>query len=110
MELNEKAETAAVYSVTDAAETEAGYRILSLELAEPDGIGTDEFPQFGHWLEVEELRDGAGIGELHVECPQSLAAGLVENGAEIGDVFEVVSAEKSGRGRWLIEVEVRGSN
>ena len=110
MELNEKAETAAVYSVTDAAETEAGYRILSLELAEPDGIGTDEFPEFGHWLEVEELRDGAGIGEVHVECPQSLAAGLVEKGAEIGDVFEVVNAEKSGRGRWVIEVEVRGGN
>lgn len=106
MELNEKAETAAAYSVEDAADIDGGFRVLSLELAGPEGIGTDEFPQFGHWLEVEETRGGAGIGELHVECPQSLAAALVKQDTEVGDVFEVVSAEKSGTGRWVIEAEV----
>lgn len=105
--LDDKAETPenVAHSIADAAETAAEYRIRSLELDPAEEVGTDQFPQFGDWLPAEEVRDGASIGDVWVECPRGLAQELVAAEVDEGDVFAVTAANKSPAGEWNVEVD-----
>lgn len=108
--LDDKAETpeTTAYSIEDAADSGAEFRVRSLELDPANEVGTDAFPQYGDWLAVEELRDGAALGDVHVECPRGLAAELVEQEADEGDAFAIHSVEKTANGEWSADVQVRG--
>lgn len=104
--LEDKAESEV--DVTLAADlVESQYRLVSLELTPADELGTDDFPLYGDFAEVEERSpvDGTFRGQSHVEIPASLASWLVE--AEVGtsDWWQVIDAEKVD-GSWRFEVEV----
>lgn len=81
----------------------SGYRLLSTELVPADEItDEDEFPEFGDFLSVA-LPGSGDESQLYVECPQSLAAGLVGLEVEDGDEFRVEAASKVD-GEWQVEV------
>jgi hypothetical protein len=78
------------------------YRLESLELVGADTVSPEgEFPEYGEFLETT---NSAGSTE-YVECPQHLAALLVDQlEAEEGTVFRIVSVQKVD-GAWQYEVE-----
>lgn len=90
-----------------ARELPGVYVLGSLELENADGIGTDDFPQYGDFLECQYAT--GDMEPVWVECPQDLAGKLVEQDAEPGDVLGITSSRKGPGGRWVVAVEVHDS-
>ena len=87
------------------------YRLETDELVSADELTPKgEFPQYGDFLEVSRP---AGTGEdarwreevHYVECPQGLAAWLVEEEVGVGDPFRIQTVQKVD-GNWEYGCEV----
>ena len=76
-------------------------RLQSMTVVDADEIPS-EYPQFGSFIET--VSDAYPDG-LWIECPQGLAAELVDAGISPGDPFRIVSASKGETDRWEFEVE-----
>lgn len=100
MDINDKAvETPDVMLMRDAQYS--GFILEDTELAEADDITAEgEFPEFGEFLECSVTEGGRSV---FVECPQSLAAGLVELEIAAGDGFRIGEAVKRD-GAWDVDV------
>lgn len=92
--------------VSLARDAHGAYRLEDTDLVSADEVtAEDEFPKFGKFIEVEQLtRTGKDNGTAYVECPQGLAAGLVENDIGEGDSFTVRNAAKDVDGNWTFQV------
>lgn len=96
--------------VTLAADAAGAYRLESVDLAEADDLTEDgEFPQHGRFLAVTRLNQHGeprnGTGREFLECPQALAAYLVDEGVSEGDTFTVSRSFKTDGGRWDFVVD-----
>mgnify|MGYP006287405629 CR=1 FL=1 len=102
MKLGDKAEETP--DVRLARDSSPGlYQFVTDELVNADVLtGEEQFPQYGDFLEVGRPQSGATI---FIECPQALAAWLVENEVETDDWFRITSVQKVDR-RWQYSVEV----
>ena len=107
--LDEKAQAAP--DVDLARQSAPGlYQLKSTELVEADQLTPEgKFPEYGEFLEVVRPR-GAGEDatwreDLHyVECPQGLAAWLVDNEIGEGDAFRIRTVQKVD-GNWEYSCE-----
>lgn len=105
---DEKASETTAQDIRAAGDSRGRYRLEASGLVPADEIGTDEFPQFGDWLQVKPLDGGPEeelMDETFVECPGQLAKWLANNGLEEGDLFEIRSVRKGPGGRWTYSVE-----
>jgi hypothetical protein len=79
------------------------YQFVTDELVSADALtGEEQFPQYGDFLEVGRPSSDSTV---FIECPQALAAWLIENDVEDGDWFRITSVQKVDR-RWQYSVEV----
>lgn len=100
MDLNDKAEESPDVTLIGDAQY-SGYRLRDTELKPADELtDEDEFPEYGDFLPV----GGGDFPEMWIECPQSLAQGLVELDLEPGDEFRITEAVKRN-GTWDVTVE-----
>lgn len=106
---DDKAAETTAEDIRRAEESRGQYEIVGKGLLPADEIGTDEFPQYGDWLEVEPL-DGGPEEELmditYIEVPGSLAKILANNEVEPGDELTIRSVRKGAGGRWKYSAEV----
>lgn len=105
---DEKASETTAQDIRAAGDSRGRYRLEANGLTSADDIGTDEFPQYGDWLEVSPLDGGPEnelIDETYIECPGGLAKWLSHNDLEEGDEFEIRSVRKGAGGRWTYSVE-----
>jgi len=106
---NEKANETTAEDIRAAGDSRGQYEIVGEGLVPADEIGTDEFPQYGDWLEVEPL-DGGPEEELmdicYIEVPGSLAKILASNDVEPGDELNIRSVRKGAGGRWTYSADV----
>lgn len=106
---DEKASETTAEDIRAAGDSRGRYRVAAEGLVPAEEIGTEEFPQYGDWLEVEPL-DGGPEEELmdvtYIEVPGSLASWAVANDLEEGDVFTIKSVRKGAGGRWTYSVEM----
>jgi len=105
---DEKANETTAQDIRAAADSRGRYRLAASGLVPAEEIGTDEFPQYGDWLEVEPLDGGPEeelMDETYIECPGSLANFLSQNKLEKGDTIEIRSVRKGSGGRWTYSVE-----
>lgn len=83
------------------------YRVEDTELLPADDLTPEgDFPEFGEFLEVTPAGSGVGWRDSTewIECPQALAKWLVENGAEEGFAFRILTVQKVD-GSWRYECE-----
>lgn len=106
---DQKANETTAEDIRAAGDSRGQYEIVGQGLIPADEIGTEEFPQYGDWLEVKPL-DGGPEEELmdvtYVEVPGSLAKILANNDVEPGDEFTIRSVRKGAGGRWTYTVDV----
>lgn len=106
---DEKASETTAEDIRAAGDSRGRYRVAAEGLVSADEIGTDEFPQYGDWLEVEPL-DGGPEEELmdvtYIEVPGSLAKILVKNEVENGDEVTINNVRKGPGGRWTYSTDV----
>lgn len=104
MDLNELAESATqVIRVGDAPMQ--NYRLEAGSTTNAEQIGTDEFPQYGEFIDVTALdADGNDLGPRWVECPAGLAQALLDAQVTPGEAFAITTAAKDDDGAWRFEV------
>lgn len=72
------------------------YIILSDELVPADRLSPEgEFPKYGDFLHIM-----TSSGEGYIECPQALAAWLVEHDASPHFGFRIRTVSKNSDGEW----------
>jgi hypothetical protein len=100
MKIEDKAQT--IPDIDLAAYSGArAYIILSDELVPADRLSPEgEFPKYGDFLHV--MTTG---GEGYIECPQALAAWLVEQDASIHFGFRIRTVTKDSNGEWVYDCE-----
>lgn len=96
--------------VTLASEAPGAYRLESTDLAEADELTPDgEFPEHGSFLAVTRLSQSGepknGSSREFLECPQALAAYLVDLEVADGDTFTVSKSWKTDGNRWDFAVD-----
>lgn len=105
---DEKANETTAQDIRAAGDSRGRYRLLAAGLVPADEIGTDEFPQYGDWLQVEPLDGGPEeelMDETYIEVPGSLAKWLAANDVKEGSTIEIRSVRKGAGGRWQYSVE-----
>jgi hypothetical protein len=108
--LEDKADSGDGPEVTLASNAAGVYRLQDAELTSHENIRPSaDFPQYGKFLEVVEVRGSDGVWadkqSIWLECPQSLAADLVDHHVNPGDVFAVGNPRKGPGGTWLFTVQ-----
>lgn len=106
---DEKASETTAEDIRPAGDSRGQYEVVGEGLIPADEIGTDEFPQYGDWLEVEAL-DGGPEEELmdvcYIEVPGALAKIFANNDLQPGDEVHIRSVRKGGGGRWTYSADV----
>lgn len=105
---DDKASETTAQDIRAAGDSRGTYVVVGKGLVPATEIGTDEFPQYGDWLEVDPLDGGPEeelMDETYIEVPGSLAKWAVNNDLEEGDEFTIRSVRKGAGGRWTYSVE-----
>jgi len=105
---DDKAAETTAQDIRAAGDSRGQYEVVAEGLVPADEIGTDEFPQYGDWLEVEPLDGGPEeelMDECYIEVPGSLASWAAANDLGPGDQFTIRSVRKGAGGRWTYSVE-----
>lgn len=106
---DEKASETTAEDIRRAGNSRGQYEVVGEGLVPAEDIGTEEFPEYGDWLEVEPL-DGGPEEELmdvtFIEVPGSLAKILAKNSIQPGDEISIRSVRKGAGGRWTYSVDV----
>jgi len=106
---DDKAAETTVQDIRAAGDSRGTYEVVGEGLVPADEIGSDEFPQYGDWLEVKPLDGGPEeelMDETFIECPGSLATWAAGNDLKPGDKFTIRSVRKGAGGRWTYSVEM----
>ena len=107
---DEKASEVTAEDIRAAGDSRGTYEVIGEGLLPADEIGTDEFPQYGDWLEVKPL-DGGPEEELmdvtYIEVPGSLAKILASNDVTPGDELDIRPVRKGPGARWTYSPDVR---
>jgi hypothetical protein len=107
MKIGDKAEQANSEEVRLANDSIGVYRLESDEVVDAEEIGTEEFPQYGDFIETITTHGGANPSwdeTAYVELPGDLARQLTELGIDPGDTFRIQSTRKDGNGSWVYDV------
>lgn len=105
---DEKASESTAQDIRAAADSRGRYKVIAEGLIPAENIGTDEFPQYGDWLEVKPLDGGPEselVDETYIEVPGQLAKWCAANEISVGSGIDIKSVRKDAGGRWSYSVE-----